>query len=110
MKTGIHISLDDFGTGFSSLSYINEYPISNLKIDRYFVANIENNIKERNLITSIIDMSRNLNLNVIAEGVESESQLKLLVERGCDLFQGFYFGKPQSKEKFLTKKTHWKEP
>jgi len=100
---GFSISLDDFGTGYSSLSYIHGYPIDTLKIDRSFIANFSNDKKQQNLIRAIVDMSKRLDLDVIAEGVETESQLCFLVEQGCDLIQGYYFGKPTSKQKFLSK-------
>ena len=103
---GFSISLDDFGTGYSSLSYISNYPINTLKIDRSFMSNFTNQEKERNLIKAIVDMSKSLNLTVIAEGVENEPQLKFLVDQGCDLIQGYYLGRPVPKQEFLAQELH----
>ena len=69
---------------------------------KYFIAYSINDEKQKNLITAIVDMSKKLDLTVIAEGVETESQLNFLVEQGCDLIQGYYFGKSTSKQEFLS--------
>lgn len=90
---GVKIAIDDFGTGYSSLSYLSEFPVDVLKIDRAFVSNLEdkNNIK---IVNTVIALAQSLNLDVVAEGVEAESQVKYLSTRGCDIFQGYYFFKP----------------
>ncbi|MGA1846600.1 EAL domain-containing protein [Deferribacter abyssi] len=101
-KLGIDFSLDDFGTGFSSLTLLANLPLKSLKIDLMFVREIPHNDKILNLIKSIIFMAKQLNLKVIAEGVETSEQFKILKELGCDYFQGFYFYKPMCKEDLLS--------
>lgn len=91
---GISISIDDFGTGYSSLSYLKRLPIDRIKIDKSFVDNIVSNNKDRGIVQTIITMTKLLHLNVIAEGVETLEQLKILNEIGCHEIQGFYFAKP----------------
>ncbi len=91
---GIRISLDDFGTGFSSLSYIGEIDLDELKIDKLFVQGIENEGKKREIIQSVCDIAKALNYKVVAEGVETQAQLEHLQQTPCDMVQGFYFDKP----------------
>ncbi|WP_158589051.1 GGDEF domain-containing phosphodiesterase [Alginatibacterium sediminis] len=88
---GIRFSVDDFGTGYSSLAYLNQLPINCLKIDKSFVSEVEKGGSECSIITTIISMAENLDLEVIAEGVETEYQLEFLKFRGCTVYQGFYF-------------------
>ena len=94
----IHLSIDDFGTGYSSLSYLKLFPINTLKIDQYFTRNIHVDVKDAALVDTIIRMAHNLELNVIAEGVETNEQLDFLKERQCDQAQGYYFNKPLPAE------------
>ncbi len=105
---GINISLDDFGTGFSSLSYLRKLPLSELKIDISFVQHIVEDNNSAVIAEMIIRMSKSLNLKTVAEGVETKSQLKSLQALGCDKIQGFYFSKPLPVDKFteLLKKNH----
>ena len=91
---GLSISIDDFGTGYSSLAYLKRFPLNTLKIDRSFICDITSNIDDREITKAIIAMGQNLNLKVLAEGVEDESQVKLLRESGCDYIQGYYYSKP----------------
>ncbi len=91
---GIDFSLDDFGTGYSSLMYLKRLPLDQLKIDQSFVRDIHTNISDAMIVETIIAMSRHLNLEVIAEGVETEQELTFLQNKGCQLFQGYYFSKP----------------
>lgn len=91
---GIRISLDDFGTGYSSLSYLKRFPIDTLKIDQSFVQEITFDRNSATIVDSIIAMAHRMHLTVIAEGVETESQLAMLRAQGCDLIQGYYFFKP----------------
>lgn len=99
---GIHITIDDFGTGYSSLSYLKQFPISTLKIDRSFIKDTPDDTESAALTASIIAMAKSLNINVVAEGVETEEQLKFLCEQKCDEMQGFYFSKPVPAEEFTT--------
>ncbi len=96
MDMGVNISIDDFGTGYSSLNYLKHFPINFLKIDRTFVADILADKNTCAIVKAIIEVAHTLNLKVIAEGVETEDQLKLLRELGCDEIQGFYISKPLS--------------
>jgi diguanylate cyclase (GGDEF)-like protein len=91
---GLHLSIDDFGTGYSSLSYLKQFPFDILKIDMSFIQDMQEADKNQDIVRAIIDMSHNLGLQVIAEGVETEEQMKLLIEMGCDIIQGYYFCKP----------------
>jgi diguanylate cyclase (GGDEF)-like protein/PAS domain S-box-containing protein len=93
-KKGVYIAIDDFGTGYSSLSYLHKLPIQTLKIDRAFIKEANMKHTGNSIINTIVAMARGLNLNVIAEGVETQQQLDYLVEIGCSEAQGFLFGKP----------------
>ena len=86
--------MDDFGTGYSSLNMLSAMPIDVLKMDRAFIRNIEHDDKDIQLVALILDIARNLKIPVVAEGVETEEQMKLLKELGCELVQGYYFSKP----------------
>ncbi|MDO4966985.1 MAG: bifunctional diguanylate cyclase/phosphodiesterase [Lachnospiraceae bacterium] len=99
-RMGIRVSLDDFGTGFSSLSYLRQLPINTLKIDKSFVDNIENDDKTTMIIGSVIDMVKKLNLESVAEGVEDKNQLDFLKEQGCNNIQGYLLSKPVTKAEF----------
>jgi EAL domain-containing protein (putative c-di-GMP-specific phosphodiesterase class I) len=90
----IEISLDDFGTGFSSLSYLKQLPIHKLKIDKSFVDDIFIDEDDKTITQSIISLGKNMNLKVIAEGVETKEQEKFLEENGCKLLQGYLYSKP----------------
>jgi len=92
-QAGIQILIDDFGTGYSSLSYLSTLPVRGLKIDRSFVAGLEGSQKNAAIVRSIVSLGKNLGLDVIAEGVETEAQLDFLREAGCPYVQGFYFSR-----------------
>jgi len=91
---GVKIAVDDFGTGYSSLSYLSILPLDTLKIDRSFVSNMIDEPTNQTIIKSIIHLSHNLNLKVVAEGVETDQQKQLLTTYQCDSMQGYLFGKP----------------
>lgn len=99
-KLGIQIALDDFGTGYSSLSYLQQFPFNVLKIDRCFIHNIEQNSINSIITKTIIDMAHQLNLKVVAEGVETEAELAFLVEHKCDEVQGYLFSPPLPTQEF----------
>ncbi|WP_134702248.1 EAL domain-containing protein [Ammoniphilus sp. YIM 78166] len=93
-KLGVTVSIDDFGTGYSSLSYLKKYPVDRLKIDRSFVKDIIHDPRNAAIARAIIEMAHGLNLKVIAEGVETEEELKFFVDNQCDAVQGYFFCKP----------------
>ena len=100
---GYEIEMDDFGSGYSSLNMLSSMPVDILKMDMAFVRNIAQNEKDRRLVELIVNIARNLKMPVIAEGVETEAQLKLLRDAGCDLVQGYYFSKPLPADEFEQK-------
>ncbi|MCX8101067.1 MAG: EAL domain-containing protein [Geminicoccaceae bacterium] len=97
-QIGVRVSLDDFGTGFSSLNHLRAFPGASLKIDRSFIQGIEENGSDAAIVRSLIAMAHSLNLKVIAEGVERPAQLRMLTEYGCDYVQGFLLGEPAPAE------------
>lgn len=96
-KIGITFSLDDFGTGYSSLSYLKRLPVNNLKIDKSFLDTILENISDQQIVSTVISLARNLNIAVIAEGVEQSEQESMMKEMNCDKAQGYYYSKPVPK-------------
>lgn len=99
---GIRISLDDFGTGFSSLSYLKKLPIDQVKIDRSFVRDMTTDHNDASMVKAIVDMAKTFNLDVIAEGVETKEQHAMLINYGCNSYQGYLFSRPLTIEKFDT--------
>jgi EAL domain-containing protein (putative c-di-GMP-specific phosphodiesterase class I) len=97
---GVTISMDDFGTGYSSLSYLKRLPLDQIKIDQSFVRSITIENADKVMVMTIIDLGMNFEVDVIAEGVETEEQFKLLQRYGCANFQGYLFGKPVPIEQF----------
>lgn len=100
-RANIQISMDDFGTGYSSLSMLQKLPIDELKIDKSFIDTMVENDTTQKMVQNIIAIGKNFNMHVVAEGVETEAQKALLQSYGCDLFQGYYFAKPLSKEDLM---------
>lgn len=91
---GVHLSMDDFGTGYASLSYLKKFPFHTIKIDRTFIKEITNNRHDAAIVKAIIDLAHNLNLTVVAEGVETQAQKDILQKLHCQEMQGFFFCKP----------------
>jgi EAL domain-containing protein (putative c-di-GMP-specific phosphodiesterase class I) len=100
---GVGIAIDDFGTGFSSLSYLARLPVHTLKIDRSFVIDMTLSSDGLALVSAIINLAHSLKLNVVAEGVETEEQSRLLRLLNCDEMQGFLFSRPLPRESFERK-------
>ncbi|PFG10941.1 EAL domain-containing protein [Marinobacter sp. LV10MA510-1] len=92
---GVRFSLDDFGTGYSSMSYLNQLPLDQIKIDQSFITEVATNPASSAIVVSIIGLAKGLNLEVIAEGVETEEQRNWLANHGCKNFQGYLFGRPE---------------
>ena len=97
---GIKVSIDDFGTGYSSLSYLQEYPIDSIKIDKSFVRNINKDNQKKILSNSIISLAKNLNLDIVTEGIENKKELDFFINKKCTKFQGYYFSKPITANNF----------
>lgn len=97
---GLRIFLDDFGTGYSALAYLKRFPLDTVKIDKSFITDINADNKDHKLVNAIITMSASLGLNVVAEGIEEESQLALLRKLGCGYGQGYYFSRPVPADDF----------
>jgi diguanylate cyclase (GGDEF)-like protein len=93
-EMGIHISVDDFGTGYTSISYLKQYPINTLKIDQAFIKGIPRNQHDVGITTAVIALGHNLGLEIVAEGVETIEQMQFLSEHGCDFIQGYYISRP----------------
>jgi len=96
-NSGISIAMDDFGTGYSSLSYLRNYPFDVIKVDRIFISEMDTNIADKNLTDASIRMAHALNLEVVAEGIETDEHCQLLKEMNCDIGQGYLFSKPITK-------------
>jgi diguanylate cyclase (GGDEF)-like protein len=99
-EMGFEIALDDFGTGYSSLTYLKRFPIDAVKIDRSFVRDLEHDVSDATIVSTVIAMAENMHLNVIAEGVETAQQLEFLRERGCVEYQGYLFSRAVPPEAF----------
>ncbi|WP_211471572.1 EAL domain-containing protein [Collimonas humicola] len=98
---GVRLTIDDFGTGYSSLAYLKRFPVDIIKIDQSFVRDVPHDQDDAAIVKSIIALAHSLRLEVVAEGVENESQLDFLRENSCDMMQGYYFGKPMPAEQFI---------
>lgn len=101
-ELGVDISIDDFGTGHSSLAYLKHLPITKLKIDQSFVQNLEQSREDRAIARTIIELGRGLGLKVLAEGVETDAQRDFIYSSGCELMQGYLFSKPLNAQEMET--------
>jgi len=98
---GISIFMDDFGTGYSSLSYLTRFPLDSLKVDRAFVTNLPDDRNAVVVVNAIVGMAKELNLNIVAEGIETERQMEFLHGLGCHTGQGYLFFKPITNDAFM---------
>jgi len=95
---GVRLAIDDFGTGYSSLAYLKRFPVHKLKVDQSFVRDLCDDKEDAAIVSAIIGLSRNLGLDILAEGVETDTQLGVLMNYGCRKFQGYYFARPMSPQ------------
>jgi diguanylate cyclase (GGDEF)-like protein len=100
-KMGIEISVDDFGTGYTSISYLKRFPIDVLKVDQSFIKGIPHSADDVAIVSAVIAMAHNLGMSVVAEGVETEEQMQYLAEHGCDMIQGYFISSPQPANKVV---------
>lgn len=105
-QAGAKVALDDFGTGYSSLSHVQHLPLDKLKIDRSFVKDIETNTTSQTIVRSILALCQGMHMECVAEGAETESQVRFLQAMGCQWVQGYYFAKPMPKEQILPYLSH----
>jgi diguanylate cyclase len=99
-ERGLRMAIDDFGTGLSSLAYLKRLPVDKLKVDRGFVHELPGNQGDLAIVQAVLSMARSLGLAVVAEGVETEAQHRVLLEAGCQYGQGWHFGRPVPAEVF----------
>jgi EAL domain-containing protein (putative c-di-GMP-specific phosphodiesterase class I) len=110
-EIGVRISIEDFGAGYSSLCYLNNFPVDSLKIDRHFVNGVTREPNDAAIAAAIIAMAHSLSLEVVAEGVETEDQLAFFGERQCDRYQGYLLGRAMPAELFAAMlKQDWRLP
>jgi diguanylate cyclase (GGDEF)-like protein len=107
---GVELSIDDFGTGYSSLAYLKRLPVDELKIDKSFVLNMENDVGDTKIVRSTIDLGHNMGLRVVAEGIESEAVWRLLAALGCDQGQGYFMSRPIPGEQMAAFIASWVPP
>jgi EAL domain-containing protein (putative c-di-GMP-specific phosphodiesterase class I) len=91
---GVRLSIDDFGTGYSSMTYLKRFEVDRLKIDKSFVMTMSKSEEDKSIVRYVIDLAASLNITSIAEGVENEETLSMLMDMGCDQAQGYFFSKP----------------
>jgi EAL domain-containing protein (putative c-di-GMP-specific phosphodiesterase class I) len=97
---GMSIAIDDFGTGYASMSYLRKLPFDKLKIDREFVTDVHRTRQSQAICGALIELAQGLDLQILAEGTEQESEVRYLAQQGCDLFQGYYFSRPVPADQF----------
>jgi diguanylate cyclase len=98
--TGIRLAIDDFGTGYSSMAYLKKLPVSEIKIDRTFITEMDRDASDAAIVRSSLELARNLNLEVVAEGVETQAVWDLLTDLGCTSAQGYFLSRPLAAEAF----------
>ncbi len=99
---GVRISMDDFGSGYSSLTYLQAFPFDKIKIDRAFVMNLGHNPQSAAIVRAVIGLGHGLEVTIVAEGVETQEQLGFLADEGCDAVQGYFIGKPAPIAQYAT--------
>jgi EAL domain-containing protein (putative c-di-GMP-specific phosphodiesterase class I) len=104
-RLGVKVAIDDFGTGYSSLGYLRRLPLDSVKIDRTFIERLADDPRQAALVRSIVELCRSLELETVAEGVETESQARRLLELGCEMAQGFHLGRPMPIEEVVSSMT-----
>jgi EAL domain-containing protein (putative c-di-GMP-specific phosphodiesterase class I) len=109
-RLGIALSLDDFGTGYSSMQHLRRLPLSEVKIDRSFVLGMASDPDDEAIVRTIIDLSRALGLRVVAEGVESESTWRMLLNAGCHVAQGWYYARPMPADDLSSWLSRYRPP
>jgi EAL domain-containing protein (putative c-di-GMP-specific phosphodiesterase class I) len=100
-ELGVGVSIDDFGVGYSSLSYLRDLPVQRFKIDRSFLANVPHDAGSSRLVSAMISMARSLEVGLVAEGVETQEQLDFLAQQQCEVAQGFLLGRPVPAPEFM---------
>ena len=101
-ELGVGLSIDDFGTGYSCLRYLERFPVTEIKIDRSFVADLQHSATKRIIVASVIELGAVLNIDVVAEGIENEAERAMLRSMNCPLGQGHLFSRPLPAESFVT--------
>jgi diguanylate cyclase len=104
---GIYLALDDFGTGYSSFTHLKRFPIDTLKIDQSFVRDLSRNSKDASILSAVISLGKSLHMRVVAEGVETQTQLAFLQKQNCPEGQGYYFSRPVVAETMTQLLGHW---
>ncbi|MEY8876671.1 MAG: EAL domain-containing protein, partial [Leptothrix sp. (in: b-proteobacteria)] len=94
-QLGVHVAIDDFGTGYSSLAYLKRFEVDKLKVDRSFINDLASSASDQQLVITMVTLGHNLGMTVLAEGVETEAQLDLLQDMGCNAVQGYWFSQPR---------------
>jgi EAL domain-containing protein (putative c-di-GMP-specific phosphodiesterase class I) len=106
VDAGINVAIDDFGTGYSSLSYLKSLPATSIKIDQSFIRNLMTSPEDRAVVKAVISMSHSLGKNVVAEGVETQEQLDILIAHQCNFAQGYLFSRPLTAASYIEKYGH----